>query len=68
MKYYEMRHRGSLEEALETKKEITQNRFNQIKEKYKFYCYDVRINCNRYILKNIGEDREYYSEWLLEEK
>lgn len=68
MKYYEMQHRGSLKEALKTKKEITKSRFNQMRRKYIFWGFDERINCNRYILKNIERNFEEYPVWLLEEK
>ena len=68
MRYYEMEHRGSLQDALKTKKEITKERYHQIKNKYCFYCYDERINCYRYILRLRRNLIGKYTTWLLVEK
>lgn len=68
MKYYTMEHRGGLKEALETKKEISKDEFEKLLPLYKFYAYDKRISCNRYILKDMEKNFKNYTIWLLEEK
>lgn len=68
MKYYKMDHRGGLQEALETKKEITKEEFEKLLPMYKYYAYDKRINCKRYILKDMENNFKEYTIWLLEEE
>lgn len=67
MKYYEMQHYGGLKEALQTKKPITQTEFNQRLKDYQYYCFDERIGCHRYILKDIPNNYEKQTIWLLME-
>ena len=67
MKYYKMDHRGGLKEAIETRKEITEEEFNKLLPLYEFYAYDKRINCNRYILKDMEHNFKDYTIWLLKE-
>lgn len=67
MKYYEMKHYGGLDEALKTKRPITQTEFNQRLKDYKYYCFDRRIGCHRYILKDIPNNYEKQTIWLLME-
>ena len=68
MKYYTMEHRGGLNEALETRKEITEEEFKRLLPMYEKYAFDKRINCQRYILKNMEKNFKKYTIWLLEEK
>ena len=50
--YYSMDHRGSLDDALETKKEISFDVFRKYFRDYNYepYCYDSRIGCYRFII------------------
>ena len=66
MKYYKKDHRGGLQEALETKKEITKEEFEKLLPMY--YAYDKRINCKRYILIDMEHKFKEYTIWLLEEE
>lgn len=68
VKFYTMEHRGGLAEALETKKEISKEEFDKLLPMYKFYTYDKRINCNRYILKDMEKNFKNYTIWLLVEE
>lgn len=68
IKYYTMEHKGGLDEALQTKKEITREEFEKLLPMYEFYAIDKRINCNRYILKDMEKNFRNYTIWLLEEK
>ena len=68
MKYYTMDTRGGLKESLATKKEITKEEFDKLLPMYKFYAYDKRINCNRYILKDMEKNFRNYTTWLLVEE
>lgn len=68
MKYYTMEHRGGLNEALETKKEISKEEFERLLPMYEKYAFDKRINCQRYILKDMENNFRNYTIWLLEEK
>lgn len=67
MKYYIMEHRGGLDESLKTRKEISEDKFYELLPLYEFYCYDDRINCNRYILKDMEYKYNNYTIWLLKE-
>lgn len=67
MKYYEMQHCGGLDEALKTKKPITEAEFNRRLKDYKYYCFDKRIGCHRYILKDIPNNYKKQTIWLLRE-
>lgn len=62
MKYFVMHHRGGLDDALKTFKEISFNRFISLMKYYKFYCYDDRIGCIRFIADDM-QKQEYC--WLL---
>lgn len=64
--YYSMEHRGGLKESLETRKEITEEKFKWWTQynHYEFYCYDNRINCLRFI-KNKIDDGCDNPTWLL---
>lgn len=55
IKYYTMEHRGGLNEALATKKPITEEQFYELARKFHYepYCYDERINCIRLIISDI---------------
>lgn len=67
MKYYKMDTRGGLKESLETKIEITEEEFNKLLPMYKYYAYDKRINCYRYILIDMENNYKEYTTWLLQE-
>ena len=66
IKYYTMEHRGGLNEALETKKPITENKFYELARKFHYepYCYDKRINCIRFIITNMEKNYDKPT-WLL---
>lgn len=68
MKYYKMEHRGGLKEALETRKEITKEEFEELLPMYEPYAFDKRINCQRYILKDMENNFKKYAIWLLKEE
>lgn len=67
--FYTMDHRGSLGDALTTKKEISEEVFNKLVDSgiYQFYCFDERINCSRFIICNIPENLGL-PVWLLKEE
>lgn len=47
--FYTMDQRGGLREAVETMKEITESEYKYLSAFYRYYCYDERIECLRYI-------------------
>ena len=53
--YYYMHHRGSLDESLKTKRKIPSKVFFNLYHKYnyKFYGFDKRINCIRFIISDM---------------
>lgn len=53
--FYYMKHRGSLDEALKTKRKIPSRVFFYLYHKYAFtfYGYDERINCIRFIISDM---------------
>lgn len=62
---YTMEHRGGLDEALKTRKRITPQEFYFLLPSYKFYCYDERIFCYRYLLKYDDSVANNLPDWLL---
>lgn len=65
MTFYKMDHRGGLKESLETRKEISQEEFNYFLPNYEFYCYDARLNCFRFILRDMEKNFNDFTTWLL---
>lgn len=65
-RFYTMLHRGGLDEALKTRKKIDISRFFEMyySHNYEFYCFDNRINCYRYILKDFVNHLDLPT-WLL---
>ena len=66
MIYYTMHHRGGLDEALKTKKQIDLKEFNELLPNYHLYAFDERIN----VIRFLANDMEKYAienkpEWLL---
>ena len=57
-KYYTIEHRGTLEEAIATKKKISKRTFEKlIRAKiYYGYSYDERIKAMRYLLSDLEDD------------
>ena len=53
-KFYRMQHRGSLDEALKTREQISFDKFEFYLQAYDYrvYCYDERISCVRFILND----------------
>lgn len=51
-------HRGGLKECLETEKEISYDALFKLANSglYKYYAYDERIKCNRYLLIDIDKN------------
>ena len=49
-----MFHRGSIDEALKTREQISLDKFEWYLRTFdfRFYCYDERISCIRFILNN----------------
>lgn len=66
IKYYTMEHKGGINEALQTRKEIDFEEFKKRFKKYHYkpYCYDKRINCYRFIINNM-EKHINQPTWLL---
>ena len=66
MIYYYMQHRGSLDEALKTRRKISFKVFLDLYHKYnyKFYDFDKRINCIRFIISDM-EKHISMPTWLL---
>lgn len=64
--FYYMKHIGSLDEALKTKRKIPSKVFFYLYHKYgfHFYCYDERIKCVRYIISDM-EKHINVPTWLL---
>lgn len=56
--YYYMKHRGSLDDALKTKRKISSEVFFYLYHKYnyRFYCYDKRIRCVRFIISDMEKN------------
>ena len=63
VKFFTMEHRGGLDEALETKKIISKDHFNNIVRFYEFYHCDNRINCIRFMHKDFPNNGDYPT-WL----
>lgn len=66
--FYTMFHRGSLREALKTRKKINISEFFKLlySYNYTFYGFDDRINCYRYIISDLAYNFEFPT-WLLVE-
>lgn len=54
IKYGKREHRGTLEESLKTKKEITDKEFSILVNYYTYYGYDNR--CNQILFINIKKE------------
>lgn len=77
MKFYRMEHRGTLQQAIETRQEIDEDIFVNMlgmKDKknipiYQFYGYDERLKSYRFINTRMSE-KEYINlpTWLLWER
>ena len=61
--YGKRKHRGSLEESLKTKKEISEDEFEKLLPEYKYYAFDKRVNQILFIHKNIQKTFDRYT-WL----
>lgn len=66
MKYYTMRQKEYLDEALKTKKQITLEEFNELLPNYRLYSFDGRKNTIDFIANNLTQyTLEHKPEWLL---
>ena len=62
--FYLMDHRGGLKEAVDTIQEITELQYKETYRDYEYYAYDERIECLRYIIKDLEHNYKYPA-WLL---
>ena len=65
MKFYKMDHRGGLDQALLTRVQICEDQFKWYTSyfEYEYYCFDERINCFRFIKKDMPKGD--HPDWLL---
>ncbi len=68
-KFYAMEHCGGLVEAVDTIERITEREFKELLPLYDYYCYDERIECLRWLIRDLASNYtihgKIHSPWLL---